>query len=67
MISFFQCKLIHFLLCRRDSKKVILSVCKQMLIPGQQVKLPVVSQAYDMLNQVYKAYRDAESQVAVCC
>ncbi|XP_041359170.1 regulator of MON1-CCZ1 complex-like isoform X2 [Gigantopelta aegis] len=59
-----KCKLIHFLLCRRDSKKVILSVCKQMLIPGQQVKLPIVSQAYDMLNQVYKAYRDAESQVS---
>ncbi|XP_046571702.1 LOW QUALITY PROTEIN: regulator of MON1-CCZ1 complex-like [Haliotis rubra] len=57
-----KCKLIQFLLCRQESKMVILSVCRQMLVPGQQANLHTISQVYDMLNQVYKAYRDVESQ-----
>ncbi|XP_050402263.1 regulator of MON1-CCZ1 complex [Patella vulgata] len=54
--------LISFLLNRRDSKMVILSVCQQMLVPGHQASLHTIAQVYDMLNTVYKSYRDTETQ-----
>ncbi|KAK7492946.1 hypothetical protein BaRGS_00015893 [Batillaria attramentaria] len=56
-------KLIQFLLNRGESKSVLLSVCRDMLIPGQQTSLPVISQVYDMLNQVYKAYLETEAHM----
>ncbi|XP_053377581.1 regulator of MON1-CCZ1 complex-like isoform X2 [Mercenaria mercenaria] len=57
-----KCRLIKFLLQRQNSKSVILDVCKQMLLPGQQARLPVISRVVDMLNQGYKTYLDAEMQ-----
>ncbi|KAK7100106.1 regulator of MON1-CCZ1 complex-like [Littorina saxatilis] len=56
-------KLIQFLLNRGESKSVLLSVCRQMLTPGQQTNLVVISQVYDMLNQVYKAYLETEAHM----
>ncbi|XP_060606262.1 regulator of MON1-CCZ1 complex-like [Ruditapes philippinarum] len=55
-----KCRLIKFLLQRQNSKSVILDVCRQMLLPGQQARLPVISRVVDMLNQVYKTYLEAE-------
>lgn len=56
-------KLIQFLLNRGESKSVLLSVCRHMLIPGQQTSLSVISQVYDMLNQVYKSYLENEAHM----
>ena len=36
-----------------------------MLIPGQQTNLGIISQVYDMLNQVYKAYLENEAHMMV--
>ncbi|XP_064605810.1 regulator of MON1-CCZ1 complex-like [Liolophura sinensis] len=55
-----KCKLMEFLLLRQDSKSVILSVCRQMLVPGQQGSLTNISQIYDMLNRVYKDCLESE-------
>ncbi|ESP03633.1 hypothetical protein LOTGIDRAFT_224293 [Lottia gigantea] len=55
--------LISFLLKRKESKMVILSVCQKMLIPGQQANLHTIATVYDMLNTVFKSYRDTEAQV----
>ena len=60
-----QVKLIQFLLNRGESKSVLLQVCRQMLIPGQQANLGIISQVYDMLNQVYKAYLENEAHMMV--
>ncbi|KAK3612274.1 hypothetical protein CHS0354_010985 [Potamilus streckersoni] len=57
-----KCKLIKFLLQRGNSKSVILSVCRHMLLPGQQAPLMVISRVYDMLNKVYKLFLDSEVQ-----
>ncbi|KAL3868257.1 hypothetical protein ACJMK2_041088 [Sinanodonta woodiana] len=57
-----KCKLIKFLLQRGNSKSVILSVCRHMLLPGQQANLMVISRVYDMLNKVYKLFLDSEVQ-----
>lgn len=56
-------KLIQFLLNRSESKGVLLSVCRQMLTPGQQSNLAIISQVYDMLNRVYKAYLETEAHL----
>jgi hypothetical protein len=56
-------KLIQFLLCRSDSKGVILSVCAQMLVPGKQASLQSLAKVYDMLNVTYKQFLDSESQI----
>lgn len=56
----FQCRLIKLLLQRWNSKGVILNVCRQMLLPGQQARLPVISRIVDMLNQGYKTNLEAE-------
>ncbi|CAI9721715.1 Regulator of MON1-CCZ1 complex [Octopus vulgaris] len=58
-------KLIEFLVLRKDSKLVLLSVCRQMLIPGHQATLVTIAQIYDMLNDVYKNYQEAETQYLV--
>ena len=58
-------RLVKFLLRRQNSKGVILQVCKQMLLPGQQARLPVISDIVDMLNAVYKIYLDTEMQMLV--
>lgn len=60
-----KCKLIEFLLLRKDSKMVVLSVCRQMLIPGHQASLVTIARIYDMLNDVYKNYQEAETQSLV--
>lgn len=60
-----QVKLIQFFLNRSDGKSVLLSVCRQMLTPGQQSTLNVISQVYDMLNQVYKTYLEIEVHMIV--
>ncbi|KAL4226404.1 hypothetical protein ACF0H5_014387 [Mactra antiquata] len=55
-----KCRLIKLLLQRWNSKGVILDVFKQMLLPGQQARLPVISRIVDMLNQGYKTNLEAE-------
>ncbi|XP_052778357.1 regulator of MON1-CCZ1 complex-like isoform X2 [Mya arenaria] len=55
-----KCRLIKFLLQRQKSKSVILQVCRQMLLPGRQSSLPIISKVMDMLNNGYKAYLEAE-------
>ncbi|WAR25982.1 RMC1-like protein [Mya arenaria] len=45
---------------RQKSKSVILQVCRQMLLPGRQSSLPIISKVMDMLNNGYKAYLEAE-------
>jgi hypothetical protein len=58
-------RLIQFLLNRGESKGVLLGVCRQMLTPGQQSNLTIISQVYDMLNQVYKSYLETEAHLMV--
>uniref|UniRef100_A0A3B4ABM7 Uncharacterized protein n=1 Tax=Periophthalmus magnuspinnatus TaxID=409849 RepID=A0A3B4ABM7_9GOBI len=53
-------KLMDFLLRRRDCKRVILSVCQQILESAERGSLPVVATVFDKLNQVYKEYLEAE-------
>ncbi|CAL1596372.1 unnamed protein product [Knipowitschia caucasica] len=53
-------KLMDFLLRRRDCKRVILSVCEQILASADRGSLPVVATVFDKLNQVYKEYLEAE-------
>lgn len=48
--------LIDFLSLREDSCSVLLSVCMQLLLPGRQANLGVVSQVFDKLNNVYKEF-----------
>ncbi|XP_071807803.1 regulator of MON1-CCZ1 complex-like isoform X2 [Asterias amurensis] len=55
-----KCRLIDFLLLRRESKKVILSVCKQVLLPGQQCSLSIIARMFDKLNQVYRTFLEEE-------
>ncbi|XP_013395339.1 regulator of MON1-CCZ1 complex-like isoform X2 [Lingula anatina] len=55
-------KLIDFLLRRKDSKMVILKVCKQMMLPDSQASLPVIAQVFDLLNAGYREYLDKEIQ-----
>ena len=50
---------------RRESKPVLLTVCKQMITPGQQATLSTISKVFDQLNKVYFAFLDAESQAVV--
>lgn len=57
-----KCRLIKFLLQRQNSKGVILSVCKHMLLPGEQSNLMVIARIFDMLNQGYMQFLDAEVQ-----
>uniref|UniRef100_A0A4W4G8U2 Mic1 domain-containing protein n=1 Tax=Electrophorus electricus TaxID=8005 RepID=A0A4W4G8U2_ELEEL len=59
-------KLMEFLLRRRDCKMVILSVCSQMLVGGDDKgNLPVVATVFDKLNRVYKEYLEAEQAYSV--
>lgn len=53
-------KLMDFLLRRRDCKRVILTVCTQILESADRGSLPVVATVFDKLNQVYKEYLEAE-------
>ncbi|XP_077990884.1 regulator of MON1-CCZ1 complex-like [Glandiceps talaboti] len=55
-------RLIDFLLLRSECKMVILSVCKQALVPGHQCNLTTISMVFDKLNQVYRNYLEMESQ-----
>ncbi|XP_070554837.1 regulator of MON1-CCZ1 complex-like isoform X2 [Ptychodera flava] len=57
-----KCRLIDFLLLRSECKMVILSVCKQALVPGHQCNLSTISAIFDKLNQVYRNYLEQESQ-----
>lgn len=56
---------MKFLLLRQDSKSVILKVCRQMLLPGQQANLSVIAKVLDMLNKVYQRHLEKEVQVLV--
>lgn len=56
---------MKFLLLRQESKPVILKVCRQMLLPGQQANLSVIAKVLDMLNKVYQKYLDKEVQLLV--
>ena len=49
-------KLIDFLLLRSESKSVILSVCNQLLTPGQQSTIGIIALVFDKLNAVYAEY-----------
>ena len=64
-IVLLQCKLVDFLLLRKDSKMVILTVCKQMLTPGHQASLATIARIFDKLNKVYKGYLESEVQSQV--
>ncbi|KAJ8033464.1 Regulator of MON1-CCZ1 complex [Holothuria leucospilota] len=55
-------RLIDFLLYRRDSKKVILSVIQSALAPGQQMNLETIARIFDKFNQVCKSHLDYEQQ-----
>ncbi|GFO37115.1 hypothetical protein PoB_006362000 [Plakobranchus ocellatus] len=54
-------RLIQFLLYRKDSKPVILSVCAQMLVPGHQASLQSLAKVYDLLNHTYKQYQELDT------
>ena len=49
-------KLIDFLLFRSGSKPVIESVCNQVLIPGRQSSMGIISQIFDKINAVYAEF-----------
>ncbi len=55
-------RLVEMLLQRKDSKPVLLSVCTQMITPGQQATLSTISKVFDQLNNVYFKFLDSESQ-----
>ncbi|PIK55685.1 hypothetical protein BSL78_07391 [Apostichopus japonicus] len=55
-------RLIDFLLFRRDSKKVILSVIKSALMPGQQLGLATIAQMFDKFNTVCRSHLDFQQQ-----
>jgi len=57
---------MKFLLLRRDSKAVILSVCRQMLLPGQQINLSIIAKVLDMLTKVYQQHLEKEVLMLVC-
>ena len=57
---------MKFLLLRRDSKAVILSVCRQMLLPGQQINLSIIAKVLDMLTKVYQQHLEKEVLILVC-
>ncbi|XP_020628604.1 uncharacterized protein C18orf8-like [Orbicella faveolata] len=48
--------LIDFLLLRKESKMVILTVFKQALTPGRQSSLPVIARMFDKVNLAYRNY-----------
>lgn len=48
--------LIDFLLLRKESKMVILTVFKQALTPGRQSSLPVIARMFDRVNLAYRSY-----------
>lgn len=45
-----KCKLIDFLLLRKNSKAVILKVCREAIIHGNQLFLHVIGEIFDKLN-----------------
>ena len=56
---------MDLLLVRREAKKVMLTVCRQMLTPGQQSSLDVIARVFDKLNHVYFSYHQAEAHANV--
>ncbi|KAJ7387030.1 Regulator of MON1-CCZ1 complex [Desmophyllum pertusum] len=52
--------LIDFLLLRKESKMVILTVFKQALIPGRQSSLPVIARMFDKVNLTYRNSLEAD-------
>ncbi|XP_033739671.1 regulator of MON1-CCZ1 complex-like [Pecten maximus] len=55
-----KCRLIKFLLQRTDSKAEILSVCRNMMVPGKQASLSTIASVLDMLNKVYHSHLESE-------
>lgn len=55
-------RLIDFLLFRKDSKKVILSVIKSALMPGQQLGLATLAHIFDKFNTVCRSHLDFQQQ-----
>ncbi|XP_041484541.1 regulator of MON1-CCZ1 complex-like isoform X1 [Lytechinus variegatus] len=51
-----KCRLIDFLLLRRESKKVILYVLQTALVPGQHCNLATIAKIFNKLNEVYRSY-----------
>eukprot|EP00118_Oscarella_pearsei_P022261 m.254487 g.254487 ORF g.254487 m.254487 type:complete len:652 (+) comp40385_c0_seq13:38-1993(+) len=49
-------RLIDFLLLRADCRMVILSVCKQALVPGRQCSLQTIARIFDKLNTVCRDF-----------
>lgn len=56
---------MDFLLVRREAKKVMLTVCRQMLTPGQQAPLDTIARVFNKLNHIYFSYHQAEAHAAV--
>ena len=48
-----QCLLMDLLLLRKDSKAVILAVCRDMLRPQRHASLATIAAIFDKLNSVY--------------
>lgn len=56
--------LVDFLLLRRESKMVILTVFKQALTPGRQCSLPVLARMFDKMNSAYRSYSQELEQAS---
>lgn len=54
-------KLTDFLLLRYGSKPVIVSVLNQMLTPGRQSSISIISQIFDKINGVYAEFLELNS------
>ncbi|XP_065668731.1 regulator of MON1-CCZ1 complex [Hydra vulgaris] len=54
-------RLIDFLLLRSGSKSFIISVLNQLITPGCQYNLGVITQVFDKLNVVYSEYLEMNS------
>ncbi|XP_068750238.1 regulator of MON1-CCZ1 complex-like isoform X2 [Montipora capricornis] len=54
--------LVDFLLLRRESKTVILTVFKQALTPGRQCSLPIIARMFDKVNLAHRSYTQEVEQ-----
>ena len=54
-------KLTDFLLLRSSSKQVLINVLNQMLSPGKQCSISIISLVFDKINAVYAEYLELNS------
>ncbi|XP_054717520.1 regulator of MON1-CCZ1 complex-like [Uloborus diversus] len=53
-----KCLLVDFLTLRNKSKSIILQVCRDALLPNQQLPLRTIAKILDKLNLIYKQNAD---------